>query len=264
MAQPGPESFLPLAERLADVSGDIVRRYFRADPADMKVESKVDESPVTVADRSAEAAMRKLIEETCPDHGIFGEEFPFVRTDAEYAWVLDPIDGTKAFVTGMPIFGTLIALMRNGRPALGIINQPILNERWVGVAGRRTTLNGRPVATSKVGRLADAAQYATDPTMFRRGNDRAKIDSLMAGVKSSRYGGDCYAYALLATGFIDLVTEAGLKIYDFMPLIPVIEGAGGVVTDWNGAPLTRDSDGHVLAAANPVIHAAALAHLRDA
>lgn len=263
MAIDGPEIFLPLAERLAEVSGDIVRRYFRADPADMKIESKADESPVTIADRSAEAAMRKLIEETYPDHGIFGEEFPFVRTDAEYAWVLDPIDGTKSFVTGMPIFGTLIALMRNGRPILGIVNQPIMNERWIGMAGRRTTLNGRPVSTSKVARLADAAQYATDPAMFRHGNDRAKIDSLLAEVKSSRYGGDCYSYALLATGFIDLVTEFGLKIYDFMPLIPVIEGAGGVITDWNGAQLTKTSDGHVLAASTPACHAAAVAHLRD-
>lgn len=263
MAIDGPETFLPLAERLADVSGDIVRRYFRADPADMEIESKADESPVTIADRSAEAAMRKLIEETYPDHGIFGEEFPFARTDAEYAWVLDPIDGTKSFVTGMPIFGTLIALMRNGRPILGIINQPIMKERWIGMAGRRTTLNGRPVSTSKVARLADAAQYATDPAMFRRGNDRAKIDSLLAQVKSSRYGGDCYSYALLATGFIDLVTEFGLKIYDFVPLIPVIEGAGGVITDWNGAQLTTTSDGHVLAAATAECHAAAMAHLRD-
>jgi inositol-phosphate phosphatase/L-galactose 1-phosphate phosphatase/histidinol-phosphatase len=263
MATDGPESFLPLAERLADVSGDIVRRYFRADADDMKVEAKADETPVTIADRSAEAAMRTLIEESYPDHGIMGEEFPFVRTEAEYAWVLDPIDGTKSFVTGMPIFGTLIALMRNGRPILGIINQPILNERWIGMAGHRTTLNGRPISTSKVTRLADAAQYATDPSMFTRGNDRQKIDSLLAEVKSSRYGGDCYSYALLATGFIDLVTEVGLKIYDFMPLIPVIEGAGGVITDWNGRQLTKQSDGHVLAACTAACHAAAVAHLRD-
>ena len=263
MANEGPESFLPLAERLADASGDIVRRYFRADPSDMKVEAKADETPVTVADRSAEAAMRRLIEEAYPEHGIFGEEFPFVRTDAEYAWVLDPIDGTKSFVTGMPIFGTLIALLKNGRPILGIINQPILNERWIGMAGRRTTLNGRPVSTSKVARLADAAHYSTDPSMFRHGTDRKKVDALLAEVKSSRYGGDCYSYALLATGFIDVVTEFGLKIYDFMPLIPVIEGAGGVITDWNGAALTRESDGHVLAACTPSCHAAAVAHLRD-
>lgn len=263
MTEPGPETFLPLAERLADVSADIVRRYFRADPATLKTEAKADESPVTVADRSAETAMRALIEETYPDHGIFGEEFEFVRTDAEYAWVLDPIDGTMAFVTGMPVFGTLIALMRNGRPILGIINQPVTHERWIGIAGRETTLNGEVISTSKTARLADAAHYATHPSMFGQGEDWAKVQSLLAQVKSSRYGGDCYAYGLLAAGFIDLVTEAGLKIYDFMALIPVIEGAGGMITDWNGRELNRDSDGRVLAAANSACHAAALAHLRD-
>jgi inositol-phosphate phosphatase/L-galactose 1-phosphate phosphatase/histidinol-phosphatase len=264
MTEPGPETFLPLAERLADASAEIVRRYFRADASDLKIEAKADESPVTVADRSAEAAMRALIEEAYPEHGIFGEEYGFVRTDAEYAWVLDPIDGTKAFVTGMPVFGTLIALMHRGRPILGIINQPVTRERWVGVAGRRTTLDGRPISTSKVARLADAAHYATHPSMFGQGDDWAKVQSLLGRVKSSRYGGDCYAYGLLAAGFIDLVTEARLQIYDFMALIPVIEGAGGVVTDWNGRPLTRASDGHVLAAANTACHAAALACLRDA
>ena len=262
MTESGPEAFLPLAERLADVSADIVRRYFRADPSTLETEAKADESPVTVADRSAESAMRALIEEAHPEHGILGEEFDFVRTDAEYAWVLDPIDGTKAFVTGMPVFGTLIALMRNGRPVLGIINQPVTRERWIGVAGRPSTLNGRPISTSKTARLADAAHYATHPNMFSEGDDWPKVQSLIAQVKSSRYGGDCYAYGLLAAGFIDLVTEAQLKIYDFMALIPVIEGAGGMITDWNGRPLTRESDGHVLAAANAACHAAALAHLR--
>ena len=259
----GPEAFLPLAERLADVSADIVRRYFRTEPSTLKTEAKADESPVTVADRAAETAMRALIEETYPEHGIFGEEFDFIRTDAEYAWVLDPIDGTKAFVTGMPVFGTLIALMRNGRPILGIINQPVTHERWVGVAGRRTTLNGKAISTSDTARLADAAHYATHPSMFGEGKDWAKVQSLLAEVKSSRYGGDCYAYGLLAAGFIDLVTEAQLKIYDFMALIPVVEGAGGMITDWNGRPLTGESDGHVLAAANAACHAAAVAHLRD-
>ena len=263
MTESGPETFLPLAERLADVSADIVRRYFRADPSILKIEAKADTSPVTVADRAAEEAMRALIEKAHPDHGIFGEEFGFVRTDAEYAWVLDPIDGTKAFVTGMPVFGTLIALLHRGRPVLGIINQPVTRERWVGVAGRRSTLNGRPISTSSAARLADAAQYATHPSMFDHGDDWAKIKSLLAEVKSSRYGGDCYAYGLLAAGFIDLVTDARMQIYDFMALIPVVEGAGGVITDWNGKRLTRDSDGHVLAAANAACHAAAMAHLRD-
>lgn len=262
MTDPAPDSFLPFAEKLAAASGDIIRRYFRADAETLQAESKSDESPVTIADRSAEEAMRRLIEAEFPDHGIFGEEFDFVRTDAEYAWVLDPIDGTRAFVTGMPIFGTLIALMRNGAPILGVINQPILNECWIGVDGRQTTLNGKPVSTSAVTRLADANEYSTDPDMFE-GPDRTKMDKVLNEVKSRRYGGDCYAYALLASGHVDLVVEAQLKIYDFMPLVPVIQNAGGVMTDWNGSALTRNSDGHVVAAATVDCHTEAVAHLRD-
>lgn len=263
MTEPAPASFLSLAEELAEASGEIIRRYFRADAATLQAESKSDESPVTIADRSAEEAMRALIEAQFPDHGIFGEEFDFVRTDAAYAWVLDPIDGTRAFVTGMPIFGTLIALMRNGRPILGVIDQPIMGERWIGVEGRQTTLNGKPVSTSAVTRLAEANQYSTDPDMFDAGRDRAKVDAVLGAVKSRRYGGDCYSYALLASGHIDLVIDAKMKIYDFMPLVPVVENAGGVMTDWNGNPLTRESDGHVVAAATAELHEAALTHLRD-
>jgi len=264
MADAGPESFLPFAERLADASAEVIRRYFRVSAAELKIESKSDATPVTIADRTAEEVMRALIEKSYPDHGIFGEEFGFVRTDAEYAWTLDPIDGTKSFVTGMPIFGTLISLMRNGRPFLGIINQPILNERWIGMTGHRSLFNGRPIATSGVTRLADAAQYSTDPDMFRRPKDRKKVDAVLAEVKSRRYGGDCYAYAMLANGFVDLVIECGLKIFDFMALVPVIEGAGGVMTDWNGDALTPESEGHVVAAASAACHAEAVAHLRDA
>ncbi|MEM9682810.1 MAG: histidinol-phosphatase, partial [Pseudomonadota bacterium] len=250
MSGTGPEQILPFAERLADASGEVIRRYFRVSPSELGLESKSDDTPVTVADRAAEEVMRTMIEAEFPDHGIYGEEYGFVRTDAEYAWTLDPIDGTKSFVTGMPIFGTLISLMRNGRPVLGIINQPVLNERWIGIEGRQTTLNGKPVSTSGVTRLADAAQYSTDPDMFRHGDDRAKVDAVLAQVKSTRYGGDCYAYALVATGFVDLVIEYGLKIFDFMALVPVVEGAGGSMTDWNGGRLTPDSDGHVVAASS--------------
>lgn len=264
MSGTGPEQILPFAERLADASGEVIRRYFRVSPSELGLESKSDDTPVTIADRSAEEVMRTMIEAEFPDHGIYGEEYGFVRTDAEYAWTLDPIDGTRAFVTGMPIFGTLIALMRNGRPVLGIINQPILNERWIGIEGRQTTLNGKPVSTSGVARLADAAQYSTDPDMFRDGDDREKVDAVLAQVKSTRYGGDCYAYALLATGFVDLVIENGLKIFDLMALVPVVEGAGGAMTDWNGGRLTPDSDGHVVAASSDECHAAAVAYLRDA
>jgi inositol-phosphate phosphatase/L-galactose 1-phosphate phosphatase/histidinol-phosphatase len=259
MTQDCPDAFIALAERLAEASGPIVRRHFRTD---FDVEAKQDASPVTIADREAEAAMRALIEQAYPEHGIFGEEHGFVRTDAEVAWVLDPIDGTKAFVTGMPIFGTLIAAMRDGVPILGIIDQPVLGERWIGATGRPTTLNGTPARTQAVARLSTARHYATHPDMFVHGDDWAKVEALTARVRQSRYGGDCYAYALLASGHIDLITEACLKIYDFMALVPVIEGAGGVVTDWDGAPMTRESDGHILAAANPALHGEALAILQ--
>jgi inositol-phosphate phosphatase/L-galactose 1-phosphate phosphatase/histidinol-phosphatase len=260
MSETCPDAFVTLSEQLADAARPIVRRYFRAGVA---VETKQDESPVTVADREAEAAMRAIIEKTFPEHGIIGEEYGAVRTEAEYAWALDPIDGTKAFVTGMPVFGTLVALMRNGRPILGIIDQPITEERWIGAAGRQTTLNGAPVHSRPDATLETASHYATHPDMFVHGDDRAKFDALTARVRLSRFGGDCYGYGLLAAGFVDLVTEACLGIHDFMALAPVVEGAGGFITDWNGAPLTRDSDGHVLAAANKACHDAALAMLRD-
>ncbi len=255
-----PDEFIALAGKLADASGAIIRQYFRTP---VPVETKSDDSPVTVADREAEAALRACIEDAYPDHGIFGEEYGFVRTEAEYTWVLDPIDGTKAFISGMPIFGTLIALMRNGKPILGIIDQPISGERWLGAAGRPSTLNGAPIATRKDSTLGTATHYTTHPDMFTD-DERSRVDALLAQVSLSRYGGDCYAYGLLATGFVDLVTEASLQIYDFMALVPVIEGAGGIMTDWTGAPLDRHADGHVLAAANETCHSAALAYLKDA
>jgi histidinol phosphatase-like enzyme (inositol monophosphatase family) len=256
-----PDEFIALAGQLADASGAIIRPYFRTP---ISVDTKADDSPVTIADREAETVMRTIIEDAYPDHGIFGEEHGFVRTEAEFAWVLDPIDGTKAFISGMPIFGTLIALMRNGKPILGIIDQPISGERWVGAAGTPTTLNGAPIATRKDSTLATATNYTTHPDMFKTDDERTRVAAMAAQVAVSRYGGDCYAYGLLATGYVDLVTEASLKIYDFMALVPVVEGAGGIMTDWSGAPLDRHSDGHVLAAANETCHREAMAYLKDA
>jgi histidinol-phosphatase len=256
-----PDEFIALAGQLADASGAIIRQYFRTP---ISVDTKADDSPVTIADREAETAMRALIEDAHPHHGIFGEEHGFVRTEAEFAWVLDPIDGTKAFISGMPIFGTLIALMRNGKPILGIIDQPISGERWIGAAGTPTTLNGAPIATRKDSTLATAMNYTTHPDMFKTDDERTRVGAMAAQVAVSRYGGDCYAYGLLATGFVDLVTEASLKIYDFMALVPVVEGAGGIMTDWSGTPLDRHSDGHVLAASNETCHREAMAYLKDA
>jgi inositol-phosphate phosphatase/L-galactose 1-phosphate phosphatase/histidinol-phosphatase len=240
---------LALAEELADVAGAVIRGYFRQKIA---VDDKSDLSPVTIADREAEAAMRRLIEERFPEHGIIGEEHGRTRPDAEHVWVLDPIDGTKSFISGIPLFGTLIALTWRGRPVLGVIDQPVSRERWVGAQGRPTTLNGAPIRTRPCARLGAATLYCTTPEMYR-GEDAAAFARLRGAVKLTRYGADCYAYAVLATGFIDLVVEGDLKPYDWSALVPVIEGAGGVMTDWQGKALDLASDGRVVAAGDPAL-----------
>jgi inositol-phosphate phosphatase/L-galactose 1-phosphate phosphatase/histidinol-phosphatase len=248
------ESYIQLASRLADAAGAVIRRYWRTPVA---VDDKGDQSPVTIADREAEAAMRQIIGQTCPDHGILGEEHGSQHLDAKYVWVLDPVDGTRAFITGKPSFGTLIALWQDGKPLLGVIDQPILKERWLGVRGRPTLLNGQEVRCRPCDALDKAALYATGPEMFE-GQDAADFERLRKKVKLPRYGADCYAYALLATGFVDLVCEASLKPYDYAAMVPVIEGAGGVCTDWQGRPLTLASEGRVLAAGDARLHGMAL------
>jgi inositol-phosphate phosphatase/L-galactose 1-phosphate phosphatase/histidinol-phosphatase len=252
-----PAELVALAHQLADAARPIVAHYFRTPVA---VDDKSDLSPVTVADREAETAMRALLDRHAPSHGVFGEEHGAVRTDAEFVWVLDPIDGTKAFITGLPIFGTLIALLRNGRPVMGIIDQPILRERWAGVAGERSTLNGQPIAVRACAALDLAYMYSTAPLMFPGSFERAHR-TLTERVKLFRWGGDCYAYGLLASGHVDLVVEASLKLYDFAALVPVIKGAGGLITDWRGKELDMHSDGTVLAAGDPAVHHAASALL---
>lgn len=248
------DPFLRLAEALADAAGTVVRPHFRTPIA---IEDKADLTPVTAADRAAESAMRALLAQHFPEHGILGEEFGPVRPEAEFVWVLDPIDGTKSFISGVPLFGTLIALAERGRPILGVIDQPIARERWIGARGRPTILNGAAIRTRSCRDLAGATLFATSPDMFQ-GADAPAFARLSAAVKLVRFGADCYAYGLLAAGFIDLVAEAGNKSYDFGPMGPVIEGAGGIVTDWHGAPLTLASDGRVLAAGDRTLHRAAL------
>lgn len=244
---------LELAGALADAAGAVLRRYFRRT---LSVIDKADASPVTVADREAEAAMRALILERFPEHGIFGEEHGTIRSEAEYLWVLDPIDGTRSFICGVPLFGTLIALLHRGRPVLGIIDQPILGERWIGVSGQATTFNGQPVHTRSTPALEAATLFSTAPDLFA-GADGDAFRRLQAKVKLTRFGTDCYAYGLLAAGHIDLVVEAQLKPYDYCAVIPVIAGAGGAITDWEGRPLGLDSDGRVLACGDRRLHALA-------
>jgi histidinol-phosphatase len=254
---PSVDPFLALAAELADAAGAAIRPAFRTP---LVVDDKPDLSPVTAADRAAEAAMRRLIEARYPDHGIIGEEFGRVRETAEFVWVLDPIDGTKSFISGVPLFGTLIALTRRGRPLLGVIDQPISGERWVGAVGRKTTLNGAPILCRACPGLAAATLFAATPDMFK-GEDAAAFARVSAAAKLVRFGADCYAYGLLAAGFVDLVVEASLEPYDFCPMVAIVEGAGGVASDWRGRALDLASDGRVAIAGDRRAHRAALALL---
>jgi inositol-phosphate phosphatase/L-galactose 1-phosphate phosphatase/histidinol-phosphatase len=255
---PAFAEFLPLAHALADAAAAVQRRWFRAP---FTVEQKADESPVTIADREAEAAMRALIQRHHPDHGILGEEHGVIGEGAEFLWCLDPIDGTRSFICGRPMFGTLIALLHRGRPVLGIIDQAILAERWVGLAGAPSTLNGVPIRVRECPDLAHAVLFATSPQMFTGPGEAAAFRRVEDRVRLTLFGGDCYGYGLLAAGFADLAIEAGLRPYDFMALIPVIEGAGGRITDWRGAGLTLASGGQVVAGGDARVHNAALACL---
>lgn len=238
---------LLLAQRLADAAGDAIRPFFRAR---YETDFKSDDSPVTQADRAAEAAMRAILEKERPTDGIIGEEYGSTREEAERVWVLDPIDGTRSFIAGRPIFGTLIGLTQASWPVLGIIDQPITGERWAGLTGQETTLNGRPVRTRRCRQLADAIVASTGPQYFP-GCTGEHFSMLARDCRDTVWGGDCYNYALLASGHVDLVIEAGLKLHDLAALVPVVEGAGGRMCDWNGDPLTHDSDGNVVALGDP-------------
>lgn len=244
------EQDLALAMRLADAAGDAIRPYFRA--ADLDTEKKGDASPVTVADRAAEEAMRRILKAEAPDDGIIGEEFGTEKGTSRREWVLDPIDGTVSFVVGRPIFGTLIALLVDGWPVLGVLDQPVLGERWVGASGRETTFNGKAVRTRRCRELSEAVLATTGPHYFDN-HQGEHFMALAANTDHKRMvmGGDCYNYGLLASGHIDLVCEAGLKLHDWAALVPIVEGAGGMMCDWNGDPLHAASEGHVLALGDP-------------
>ena len=238
-----------LAQRLADAAGAAIRPFFRAK---FDIESKADASPVTEADRAGEAAMRRIIESEYPRDGIIGEEYGVKDSATGRSWVLDPIDGTTSFIAGRPIFGTLIALVEEGWPVVGVIDQPIARERWVGVVGRPTLFNGEPAATRRCPDLPNAALATSSPHYFTD-DDAVKFLALASKVARRRivYGGDCYNYGLVASGHVDVVVEAGLKIYDFAALVPVVEGAGGTMCDWAGDPLNADSAGDVIALGDP-------------
>jgi histidinol phosphatase-like enzyme (inositol monophosphatase family) len=251
MAADALDALLAGAEAAADVAGAVIRPFFRAV---LSAELKSDQSPVTIADRSAEQAMRAVLTERFPGQGVLGEEFGHDRPGARLCWVLDPIDGTRAFLTGRPLFGTLIGLLEEGKPILGVIDQAVTGERWIGVAGRPTMfrgpLGGRAGCRS-CPRLAEAELSCTGLDLL--GADLPRWQKLAGAVRRVSWGGDCYAYGLLALGHIDVIAEVTLKIWDWAALVPVIEGAGGRITDWGGRPLRPDSDGRVVAVGDPAL-----------
>ena len=220
--------------------------------------------PVTEADRAAERKLREMILAAYPGHGIVGEEYGVHDADAARCWVLDPIDGTRAFMCGLPVWGTLIGLLVEGRPLIGVMDQPFTRERfWSNGDSAFYGRGGRapePMQTSACARLEDAVLAATTPDMFRSDEEQAGFAAMRARARLTRFGGDCYNYTMLAMGLIDVVVEAGLKSFDIVALSPIIEAAGGRVTTWDGG--APSEGGRIVAAANPALHAAALEVLR--
>ena len=256
--------FAAFLDELASVSGDTILPFFRTA---LSVEDKGRHGsfdPVTAADHAAETAMRTLIRRTFPGHGIIGEEFGDERPDAEYVWVLDPIDGTKSFISGMPAWGTLIALLRSGQPVFGMMNQPFTRERFSG-DGRKAHYRGpagtRDLRVRACAALSEAVLFTTSPRLMNAG-DREIFARVEQAVRLSRYGGDCYAYCMVAAGHVDLVIETDLKPHDVLPLVPIITGAGGVITTWEGG--LPHAGGRIIAAGDRRVHEAATALLLEA
>jgi myo-inositol-1(or 4)-monophosphatase len=249
--------FAAFVDELATVSGETILPFFRTA---LVVENKKPGGfdPVTAADRAAEDAMRTLIRRSFPAHGILGEEYADERTDAEYVWVLDPIDGTKSFIAGMPAWGTLIGLMRFGEPVFGMMHQPFMRERFSGDGGAaryRGPMGNRELRVRGCASLADALLFTTSPLLMNK-KDRSAFARVENKVKLSRYGGDCYAYCMLAAGLIDLVIETEIKPHDIVPLIPIITGAGGIVTTWENGP--PQAGGRIVVAGDARMHKAAM------
>jgi myo-inositol-1(or 4)-monophosphatase len=258
-----PVDLSAFMEQLARMSGQAILPFFRTrlNVIDKAGAQSGRFDPVTEADRAAETVIRRQIRATFPGHGILGEEFETENAGAEYLWVIDPIDGTRAFICGLPVWGTLIGLMRNGDPVMGVMHQPYTGELFFGdgrIAQLRGPQGSRDLRTRDCGGLAGAHLMTTDPRLFAEG-DRPRYARVEAAAKMTRFGADCYAYAMLAAGHVDLVIESGLQPYDIVALIPIIEGAGGVVSDWDGG--SAKNGGRILAAATPALHAAALALL---
>jgi myo-inositol-1(or 4)-monophosphatase len=255
--------FAAFVNELARVSGEAILPFFRTSIGVNNKNPSGAFDPVTAADHAAEQTMRTLIRGSFPDHGIVGEEFGDERADAEYVWTLDPIDGTKAFIGGLPIWGTLIGLSKRGAPIYGMMHQPFIGERFVGdgAGANYHGPNGDRVLKSRAcAKLQDAVLYTTSPQLMSKA-EHARFARVEKRALLSRYGGDCYSYCMVAAGHIDLVIEAALKPYDIVPLIPIIQGAGGIVSDWAGKPAV--SGGQVIAAGDHRLHAKALEMLNS-
>jgi myo-inositol-1(or 4)-monophosphatase len=250
------KEFKSFCKELANVSSDIIKQYFRKK---ITVEAKYDSSPVTIADKRAEEIMRELIMKQFPDHGIIGEEFGTTNEQAEYKWVLDPLDGTKSFICGAYSFGTLIALLKNGKPIIGVYNHPILGDFLIG-DNTETRINGEKTYVRNCTDLSSATLLTTDHLNIEKYQDINLFNSLIKKVKLYRNWGDCYGYYLLATGFADIMIDPIMSPWDLLPLIPIVNGAGGVITDYSG---NNPINGNSIVAASPGIHSEIISILND-
>lgn len=247
------QEYLTFAHQLANASGLAIQPWFRA-PLAVEDKGGALFDPVTEGDKAAERVMRELIQARYPNDGILGEEEEAVVGTSGLTWVLDPIDGTRAFITGLPLWGTLIALNDGEQPVLGMMNQPFTRERYVGTRDA-AWCNGAPLKTRRCPSLSQATLMATTPDMFDQ-PQREAFDRVASQTRLMRWGGDCYAYCMLASGYVDVIIEASLKPYDVQALMPIIEGAGGVMTSWTGG--TAQHGGPVVACGDPALHAQVL------
>ena len=253
------EAFMDFAEELARAGRSVIRAALNAP---FETEIKEDQSPVTEVDKAVEDKIRALISDRYPDHGVLGEERADTNPEAEFKWVIDPIDGTLPFLAGIPVFGTLIALVHGDEPVIGIIDMPVTSDRWVGCKGAATTRNGKVVRTRACDRLTNALMASSNPN-FWSAQDRPALERLTAATRWGVYGGSCLAHAQIASARVDLGVEVGYDIHDYLALVPVISGAGGVITDWNGVHLTTGSGDRFISAGDERIHHQALKTVAD-
>jgi histidinol phosphatase-like enzyme (inositol monophosphatase family) len=252
---------ITFAHKLADAAGDVIRPYFRQriEVTDKGLAKGTMFDPVTAADQNAEQAIRVTIERERPNDGIVGEEFPEKASSNGFTWVVDPVDGTRAFITGRHEWASLIGLEENGRAVLGIIDQPVLRERFIGVNGKAELLSGdarTPLHVRSCPDLSQAVLCTTHPEAYFTSSEREAFRRVQRGVRMTRFGGDCYIFGVLALGFIDLIVESSFHRWDISALIPIVEGAGGIITNWQGG--TCAAGGQILAAGDARVHAQAM------